>query len=103
MNSITRRTFLKTTAMAAIASAAARSFSQTQPRYKLIGFTKPFQDLRHEECADTVAQIGWDGVECPVRSKGQIEPERAADELPKLVAALKKRGKEFTVITTDVK
>jgi sugar phosphate isomerase/epimerase len=103
MNSITRRTFLKTTAMAAIASAAARSFSQTQPRYKLIGFTKPFQDLGHEECADTVAQIGWDGVECPVRSKGQIEPERAADELPKLVAALKKRGKEFTVITTDVK
>src|SRR5205085_4082968 len=72
-------------------------------KYKIIGFTKPFQELSHEECADVVEQAGWDGIECPVRAKGQIEPERAEEELPKLIEALKKRGKEFTVITTDVK
>src|SRR6476661_1306996 len=103
MNSLTRRTFLKATALSAIAAATTPTFAETKTRYKLIGFTKPFQDLSAEECADTVAQVGWDGIECPVRSKGQIEPERAADELPKLIEALKKHGKEVTVVTTDVK
>jgi sugar phosphate isomerase/epimerase len=103
MNSFTRRTFLKATALSAIAAATAPTVAETKARYKLIGFTKPFQDLSAEECADTVAQIGWDGIECPVRSKGQIEPERAVDELPKLIEVLKKSGREVTVITTDVK
>jgi len=103
MNSLTRRAFLKTTGFATLASATAPAFAETKAHYKLIGFTKPFQDLGADECADTVDQVGWDGVECPVRSKGQIEPERAADQLPKLIEALRKRGKEVTVITTDVK
>ncbi|HUS35537.1 MAG TPA: sugar phosphate isomerase/epimerase family protein [Verrucomicrobiae bacterium] len=94
-----RRQFLAATALAC---ATPLAFAQTNTRYKIIGFTKPFQDLDHEQCADTVAEIGWDGIECPVRSKGQIELERAADELPKLIAALKKRGKEITLITTDI-
>ncbi len=47
-------------------------------------------------------KIGWDGIECPVRPKGQIEPERAPDELPRLVEALKKRGKELTIMTTAI-
>jgi sugar phosphate isomerase/epimerase len=54
------------------------------------------------KAADTVAEIGWDGIECPVRPKGQNEPERAPDELPKLVGALKKRGKELHVLTTGI-
>jgi sugar phosphate isomerase/epimerase len=94
-----RRQFLAATALAC---AAPMTFAQTGPRYIIIGFTKPFQDLNHEQCADTVAQIGWDGIECPVRPKGQIEPERAADELPKLIEALKKCGKEISLITTDI-
>lgn len=94
-----RRQFLAATALAC---ATPLAFAQTNARYKIIGFTKPFQDLDHEQCADTVAEIGWDGIECPVRSKGQIEPARAADELPKLIEALKKHGKEVTLITTDI-
>jgi sugar phosphate isomerase/epimerase len=104
MNPIARREFLKTSAAAgALALIAAPAMSAETKIYKLIGFTKPFQSLNHEACADTVAQIGWDGIECPVRARGQIEPEKAEEELPKLIAALKKRGKEVTVITTDVK
>jgi sugar phosphate isomerase/epimerase len=94
-----RRQFLTATALAC---ATPLAFAQTNTRYKIIGFTKPFQDLDHEQCADTVAEIGWDGIECPVRPKGQIEPERAADELPKLIEVLKKHGKEITLITTDI-
>lgn len=98
----TRRHFIQSLSAAAMA-ASVSSFAQAPAKsYKIIGFTKPFQDLDHEQTADTVAQIGWDGIEIPVRPKGQIEPERAADELPKLIEALKKRGKEITVITTSI-
>jgi sugar phosphate isomerase/epimerase len=48
-------------------------------------------------------QVGWSGIECPVRAKGQVEPEKVEEELPKLAAALKKRGRELTLVTTDVK
>ena len=103
---LTRREFATATAAAAVASAAVSPglFAQGggEKRFRIIGFTKPFQNLSFEDTADTVAEIGWDGIECPVRPKGQIEPERAPDELPKLVEALKRRGKELTLITTAI-
>ena len=39
--------------------------------------------------AELVAEVGWDGIECPVRSKGQVEPERVEEDLPKMVEALR--------------
>jgi sugar phosphate isomerase/epimerase len=102
MKPTTRRIFLKTTALAALAVSAQPTFADDRNRYKLVGFTKPFQELAHEECADTVAQIGWDAIECPVRAKGQIEPEAAPEKLPELIEALKKRGKEVAILATDV-
>jgi sugar phosphate isomerase/epimerase len=99
MKPITRRSFLAATALAA---AAPKLFAQNAPKYKIIGFSKPFQNLNPEQCAETVAEIGWDGIECPIRPQGQIEPERAPDELPKLIEALKKRGKEVTIATTGI-
>jgi len=103
---LTRRDFTATTAAAAAALVAVSpsllAQGEAEKRVKIIGFTKPFQNLSFEDTADTVAEIGWDGIECPVRPKGQIEPERAPDELPKLVEALKRRGKELTLITTAI-
>src|SRR4051812_29882780 len=56
LNPLTRRGFLKTAALATVTiAAAAPAFAETRTRYKLIGFTKPFQDLAPEQCADTVA------------------------------------------------
>ena len=106
--SLTRRDFVAatTTAAAALATAPLSLFAQETAarRFKIIGFTKPFQQLNFEDTADVVAEIGWDGIECPVRPKGdgQIEPERAPDELPKLLEALKKRGKDLTMMATAV-
>jgi len=103
---LTRREFATATAAAAVASTAVSPglFAQGEgeKRFKIIGFTKPFQNLNFEDTAKTVAEIGWDGIECPVRPKGQIEPERAPDELPRLVEALKKQGKELTIVTTAI-
>jgi sugar phosphate isomerase/epimerase len=105
---LTRRDFVTTTAAAAAALVTASpgliAQDAKEKRFKIIGFTKPFQKLNFEDTVDIVAEIGWDGVECPVRpgGQGQIEPERAPDELPKLVEALKKRGKELTLMTTAI-
>jgi sugar phosphate isomerase/epimerase len=107
MELINRRHFAKNIALttAALAagfgtdSAPAQSAAKS---YKIVGFTKPFQNLDAEQTADTITEIGWDGIECPVRPQGQIEPERAADELPKMIEALKKHGKELTIVTTSI-
>jgi len=103
---MTRRQFAATTVAGAVASVAfppgILAQGEGERRFKIIGFTKPFQNLNFNDTADTVAEIGWDGIECPVRPKGQIEPERAPEELPRLVEALKKRGKELTILTTAI-
>src|SRR6266496_3651040 len=103
---VSRRDFVTTAAAAgiglAICPAELVAQGDAENRYKIIGFTKPFQNLSLDDTADTVAEVGWDGIECPVRPKGQIEPDRAPDELPKLVEALKKRGKELTIMTTAI-
>jgi sugar phosphate isomerase/epimerase len=106
-NHVSRRRFLATTTVGcawAWAAGSAKVMAQEPAarRFQVIGFTKPFQNLNYEETSDVVAEIGWDGIECPVRPKGQIEPEQASDELPKLVEALRRRGKELSLLTTSI-
>jgi sugar phosphate isomerase/epimerase len=72
-------------------------------RWKIIAFSKPFTNLSFDDTADLVADVGWDGIECPVRkSATHILPERVEEDLPKMVEALKKRGREVALITTDI-
>jgi len=103
---ITRRDFVAKTALASALTAIAPSLAHAEspaPRFKIIAFSKPFAKLGPEETADLVADVGWDGIECPVRAKaGQIAPERVEEDLPKMVEALKKRGKEVTIVTTEI-
>ncbi len=71
-------------------------------RFPLIGFSKPFQTLDAEQTAELVAAVGWDGIECPVRAKGQIEPEHAPEALPKLAEALRRRKCDVHLVATDI-
>lgn len=76
---------------------------QAQARWKVIAFSKPFTNLSFDDTADLVADVGWDGIECPVRrSSTHILPERVEEDLPKMVEALRKRGREVSMITTDI-
>lgn len=65
-------------------------------------FTKPFQSLTYDELADRIAELGFDGIEAPIRDGGHIEPAAVPDELPKMVEALKKRNLELTVMTSSI-
>ncbi len=102
-DALSRRKFL-VAASTAIAAAAVTSHAQPAParRFDVIGFIKPFQKLSYAEIAETAAEIGWNGIECPVRKGGTIEPPAVEDELPKLLEALKKNNIGLPVIATDV-
>ena len=102
-----RRDFLTKGAVAAGAFGLSRrgpdaAEAGEMSRFPLIGFSKPFQKLDAEQTAELVATVGWDGIECPVRAKGQIEPERAPEELPKLAEALRRRQRDVHLVTTDI-
>src|SRR5690554_2739377 len=103
---LTRRHFVVNTALAASAAtlglrAAPADAAQSEPRFSYIGFSKPFLKLSAAETADLVAEVGWDGIECPVRARGQIEPARVTDDLPAFVETLRKRNLDVQVVTTD--
>jgi sugar phosphate isomerase/epimerase len=102
MHTIDRRTFL---AGAGAAALALRTAAAQEPKaaWKVGGFTKTLQDLSFEKTAEVASDIGWEGIECPVRAKGHVLPERADEDLPKMVAALKARGLELLVMATDVR
>ncbi len=102
-----RREFLIRTAalgaVTALAPSLAAADAPGERPYKIIGFTKPFRTLNAAQTANLVAEIGWDGVELPVRaSAGQIMPEKAADHLPQFAEAFKARGREISIVTSDI-
>lgn len=110
----TRRDFLRATGTALAGSAwAGRLGAQTEGSGEitiagqrkanpLLVFSKPFQQLGAVATADLVAKIGWDGIECPVRKGGQIEPGEAAEKLPRFMDAFHQRQLDIPVIVTDI-
>ena len=104
-----RRQFLATVsssmAAAAFAPAIAATAAETEDTdhsTKICIFTKPFNSLSFDELANRIAELGFDGIEAPVRKDGQIDPTEVEDRLPELVAALRKRKLEITVMATDI-
>jgi len=100
-----RRHFIATTAAALgsiLPSSAAvpAAMKQSPP---ILGFTKSFADLSLADSAALVEQVGWDGVDVPIRKNSSHIPlKSAADDLPALMEMLKKRGKNHFMVTTDV-
>jgi len=81
---------------------AAASGAVPERKNKICVFTKPFNSLSFDELGERIAELGFDGIEAPIRSGGHIEPANVPDQLPKLVEALQKHGLEITVMTSDV-
>lgn len=71
-------------------------------KLKVTIFSKHLQFVKGDELAQTAAEIGFDGIDITVRKGGHIEPERVRQELPGLVAIIRKHGLEVPMITTDI-
>jgi sugar phosphate isomerase/epimerase len=70
----------------------------------IVVFTKVCQTLKlsFEDVAAVTAEAGLDGVDCPVRPGGEIEPERAAEELQRYAETLKARHLGVPLLTTAI-
>ncbi|MEP6662977.1 MAG: sugar phosphate isomerase/epimerase family protein [Verrucomicrobiota bacterium] len=105
MNSISRRQFLASS-FAASAFALAAPVSSLAENKKLTrqfcAFEKPLQFLNYDEVAEVLAEAGFDGVEATVRADGHVLPEKVETDLPRFHNALKKRGLEITILTSDI-
>ena len=98
-----RRDFIRNSILGASALSCTNLLAEKKAsKPEVVIFTKPFQHLSNTEFADTVAAIGADGVELPVRPKGHIKPEEVEDKLPKMVAALKKNNLKVGILASGI-
>jgi sugar phosphate isomerase/epimerase len=102
---LTRREFVRASFLVASGIAlglnAAEKDNPVSAR-PIIGFSKPFQTMGAVDMASFVEEVGWSGIECPVRPEGQIEPERVGEELPRLVEAFRRKGLDIPIVVTEI-
>jgi sugar phosphate isomerase/epimerase len=105
-DAISRRRLLATGAAAGSAAllgqARAADAKTAGPKPKVAIFSKHLLFLHGEELAKTTAELGFDGLDLAVRKGGHVEPERVRQELPPLVALIRKHGLEVPMLTTDI-
>jgi L-ribulose-5-phosphate 3-epimerase len=109
---MTRRDWMRATGTAALAAVAARTAqaSAVQPppapasagRPSFCLFSKHLPDLGWSDLGTAVKDAGFDGVDLTVRPGGHVLPERAADDLPRALDAIRGRGLSVPMITTDL-
>ena len=89
---MTRRTFL----------AASAALMADTKHSTLCMFSKHFPELTFDELGKTCRDLGFGGIDLTVRPKGHVLPERVAEDLPRVVDALRKAGLEVPMITTEL-
>jgi len=104
LRSLSRRTFLARTAASLSAAALCPANAAAVWPPPVVVFSKVFQELKldREQAAELTEAAGLDGVDCPVRPGGEIEPDRAAEELPRYAEALRRRGRRIGLLTTHI-
>lgn len=65
-------------------------------------FSKHLQWLDYNAMAETAADIGFDGVDIPVRPGGHVLPEKVEDDLPRAVEAVRNVGLDVAMMTTGI-
>ena len=107
-NSTTRRQFLASSVAIGTGLALSEFATGQESRGKqdstneVCCFEKPLQWMDYDQLAETVAKAGYDGIEATVRDGGHIPTERAEDELPKMVEALKKHGQQIQIMASSI-
>jgi sugar phosphate isomerase/epimerase len=94
-----RRHFIAAAAAAAASSAAPVDAGSRPP---LCIFSKHMAQFNYDDLGKNARQIGFDGIDLTVRPKGHVLPERAAQDLPRAVDALRSHGLSVPMITTDL-
>ena len=106
-NELSRRDFLGACSAAACAvtlSLAEASGSPPGAAYTgtLCLFSKPLPAMDWRRLAQAAKSVGFGGIDLTVRRGGHVQPERAAEDLPKAVAAIREEGLDVPMITTEL-
>jgi len=65
-------------------------------------FSKHLPELGWSDLGRAVRDAGFDGVDLTVRAKGHVLPERAADDLPRAIEAIRSQGVAVPMVTTEL-
>jgi L-ribulose-5-phosphate 3-epimerase len=98
----TRRDFLKSASAFAAASAFQEAAQPNGFTGDICFFSKHLPKMDAARLALTVKKLGFSGVDLTVRPGGHVLPERAAEDLPKAVAAIRAAGLRVPMITTGL-
>src|SRR5262245_53098567 len=94
-----RRDFIKSatafTATSLLANTASTGFNGA-----ICLISKHLPTMDWTRMAQAVKRLGFGGIDLTVRPGGHVLPERAADDLPKAVAAIRAEGLSVPMITT---
>src|SRR5438270_2553482 len=106
-NELSRRDFLGACSAAACAvtlSLAEGSGSPPGAAYTgtLCLFSKPLPAMDWRRLAQAAKSVGFGGIDLTVRRGGHVQPERAAEDLPKAVVAIREEGLDVPMITTEL-
>ncbi len=96
----TRRDFIKSASAFAAASALPRTLESNGFNGAICLFSKHLPAMDWKRMSQAVKKLGFGGVDLTVRPGGHVLPERAADDLPKAVEAIRAEGLKVPLITT---
>jgi len=104
---LNRREFIRTTSVVTAGALAnqpvfSSSLNKKNAAYPICIFTKCLQFLNYDRLGETLASIGFDGADIPVRKGGHVLPENVKVDLPKAVNALQRAGIKVPMIVTDI-
>ncbi|MFC5411875.1 sugar phosphate isomerase/epimerase family protein [Larkinella bovis] len=102
-----RRELLKGLLATGLVGASAETKAVSEPAadaapFSVHIFSKHLHFLDYTELAAVASDLGFEGVDLTVRPDGHVEPARVRDDLPNVVAALKKKNLSASMITTAV-
>jgi len=93
---VTRRVFLVTAAAVPLAAQSAKR------HFQICFFSKHLPELNYSQLAQWLQDAGFDGADLTVRAGGHVLPERAAEDLPHAVEAIRAKGLDVPMITTEL-
>src|SRR5258706_6774774 len=88
--------------LGAAATATLRSSRAATPAPPLCIFSKHLPDLGYDDLGKVARQMGFDGVDLTVRKGGHVAPERAAEDLPRAIEAIRSHQLTVPMITTEI-
>ncbi len=98
---VTRRDWMQMAGSAALGAALANRVEADAGRTFCL-FSKHLPELDWGALARAARDAGFGGVDLTVRPRGHVLPERAADDLPRAIDAIKAEGLSVPMITTDL-